>query len=398
MGNRTAKFTSALLASIIAGAPLSAVSQSAPNAAEDCLAAPKGATPEGQHWYYRIERGTKRQCWYLREEGAAKEGTKESTKTAQAPANPQKANAPAPHTLQDARAELTASQPAPAQNTTPSLPAQPAPWPAATLPQSATGSAAVQGPLLAQRWPDASNVAQAQPAQMAPAAPSPAVPETDEQAAPAPQVSTPPAPAALAAAAVPVDKPTGSLQTLFLVIGAALTLAGITGSLIYRFAGARSRSRTNTGARRRANWDSWDQGKINNSHAPWADTVQDYAPRTKPPSSREPSPIPATSTGPATIREIDVPERPAADSVDIDALALEIEQLTKEAGLAPAGAPAETIAPEPAAAEAADDDIDIDVITQMLERLAQEGPRLSPIAAGPADLEQSRPARSGARA
>ena len=33
--------------------------------AEDCLAAPKGASPAGQHWYYRIDRVKQRKCWYL---------------------------------------------------------------------------------------------------------------------------------------------------------------------------------------------------------------------------------------------------------------------------------------------------------------------------------------------
>jgi hypothetical protein len=33
--------------------------------AEDCLAAPNGASPAGQHWYYRIDRTTRRHCWYL---------------------------------------------------------------------------------------------------------------------------------------------------------------------------------------------------------------------------------------------------------------------------------------------------------------------------------------------
>ena len=88
MGNRTAKFISALVGSIIAGAPLAAVSQNAPeatstaNAASDCLASPKGVAPQGQHWYYRLERGSKRQCWYLRAEGG-KDSAK-AVQTAQA--------------------------------------------------------------------------------------------------------------------------------------------------------------------------------------------------------------------------------------------------------------------------------------------------------------------------
>jgi hypothetical protein len=33
--------------------------------AADCLAAPNVASPPGQHWYYRIDRATRRHCWYL---------------------------------------------------------------------------------------------------------------------------------------------------------------------------------------------------------------------------------------------------------------------------------------------------------------------------------------------
>lgn len=38
---------------------------SAANAAETCLTAPKGAAPQGSHWYYRLERGSQRKCWRL---------------------------------------------------------------------------------------------------------------------------------------------------------------------------------------------------------------------------------------------------------------------------------------------------------------------------------------------
>jgi outer membrane biosynthesis protein TonB len=38
---------------------------SAANAAETCLAAPKGTAPQGSHWYYRLERGSQRKCWRL---------------------------------------------------------------------------------------------------------------------------------------------------------------------------------------------------------------------------------------------------------------------------------------------------------------------------------------------
>ena len=34
--------------------------------AADCRAAPGDAAPSGQHWYYRLDRATGQQCWYLR--------------------------------------------------------------------------------------------------------------------------------------------------------------------------------------------------------------------------------------------------------------------------------------------------------------------------------------------
>src|SRR6267378_3996450 len=34
-------------------------------AAEACLAAPKGAAPQGSHWYYRIDPDSQRKCWRL---------------------------------------------------------------------------------------------------------------------------------------------------------------------------------------------------------------------------------------------------------------------------------------------------------------------------------------------
>ncbi len=70
MSSRTAKFVSAVFASLLAGIPLTTVSHSAVTPAETCLSGPKGAPPKGGHWYYRIDRATKRHCWYV---GDAKE-------------------------------------------------------------------------------------------------------------------------------------------------------------------------------------------------------------------------------------------------------------------------------------------------------------------------------------
>jgi hypothetical protein len=40
-------------------------------AADECLAGPRGESPAGHHWFYRVDRSTKRHCWYLGERGRA---------------------------------------------------------------------------------------------------------------------------------------------------------------------------------------------------------------------------------------------------------------------------------------------------------------------------------------
>src|ERR1700744_3938583 len=67
MSNRTAKFAPILLASVAAGAVVVALPVRAVHAADNCLSEPKGDA-HGKHWYYRIERGTGRHCWYMRGE------------------------------------------------------------------------------------------------------------------------------------------------------------------------------------------------------------------------------------------------------------------------------------------------------------------------------------------
>jgi hypothetical protein len=69
MTNLAVKFLLAVSAGIVASTPIAMIPLSTAGAAEECLTTPKDETPPGKHWYYRIERGTKRHCWYLREEG-----------------------------------------------------------------------------------------------------------------------------------------------------------------------------------------------------------------------------------------------------------------------------------------------------------------------------------------
>src|SRR5438309_7101554 len=53
------------IAALAVSLSLSTALPFAANAAETCLAAPKGAAPQGSHWYYRMERGSQRKCWRL---------------------------------------------------------------------------------------------------------------------------------------------------------------------------------------------------------------------------------------------------------------------------------------------------------------------------------------------
>src|SRR5438270_9866836 len=66
---RPALLASLLVGVAVTGSPVGA--QTAPAAAEECLAKPNGPSPQGSHWYYRVDRASNRHCWYLRGIGAS---------------------------------------------------------------------------------------------------------------------------------------------------------------------------------------------------------------------------------------------------------------------------------------------------------------------------------------
>ena len=63
MSNVQAKLASAFLLSVAASVGLMAGPVSGARAADGCITEPKTETPQGKHWYFRIERGTGRHCW-----------------------------------------------------------------------------------------------------------------------------------------------------------------------------------------------------------------------------------------------------------------------------------------------------------------------------------------------
>ena len=291
MSNRSAKFVSAIFASILAGTSFAAVAENtakedsageaSAKTADACLPGPKGPLPAGGHWYYRVDRATKRNCWYIREDKnkSARATPNDSSTAPSAPATPVATDPASPPqntyvrgSFADARAELTAPQ---ARVEDLSEPQTTSAVPVANI---ANGRRAVApeaaAPLshVASRWPESSGVspsggprlAAAEPAQ-SPQTPSLQAPSLQDpslqtqslqaNATPAPQPAV--TPVALAAADSSPDKQTASMQQLLLAMAGALALAGITASLIFRFGRPRL---VQPGIRgdRHAIWDSVD--------------------------------------------------------------------------------------------------------------------------------------------
>ena len=273
MSSRTAKLVSAIFTTLLACAPLITASHGAPAEAEKCLSGPKGAPPAGGHWYYRVDRSTKRACWYI---GDAKEKIteKKAEKIARAApeTSPPAANSASPpgsantqSSIANARAELPLPQSRAEQETSVFT----APRPLATVagaispdndPRANADDARARRSIVASRWGElaaSSTQASPEPSNSAPANPGAA--PTASRAAPTPSTAAP-AKAASPAAALPLaaadalstEKPAGSVQMLLIAILGALALAGLLASAIFRL----SRRRSNIRIDRRVNWDS----------------------------------------------------------------------------------------------------------------------------------------------
>ena len=269
MQNRTAKFVSAIFASLLAGMPLTTASHGAVPAADDCLSKPKGLAPEGSHWYYRIDRTSKRHCWYL---GDQREKLSHAKPQNSAPitdrASPQKETA-TQRPVTDAYAELPLPQTRVEQQPSASA------WqrtPAATANMASIENgqpanapdAKKQLSVIASRWPDPSGV-------ISSVSPAPMTDNSDEASQLNTEQVPPPTGATSAAADLSSEKQSGSVQMLLLVMMGALVLAGVMGSAIFRFSRFRQAGRRQTRNDRRAIWDSVDTDRRSPSAYPKAD-------------------------------------------------------------------------------------------------------------------------------
>jgi hypothetical protein len=283
MPNRTVKFVSAIFASFLAGTAVTTLSYGAARAgneaqaADNCLAGPKGQTPAGGHWYYRIDHATKRHCWYLGDErekvarGARQEPAPSAKPVAANPVSPQE-EATTQRTIADARAELPLPQAQiePTSAATGQWPAVAAPnTPAANLAneedsQRANGRGTnTQSSLIASRWPESSGVsssARAGPATVnsdASMQPNSGPAQVSVVAPPSSVVAAAP----LAAAASSSESKAGSIQMLLIVIAGALALAGVMGAAVFRLGSLRQAEGREIRRDRRAIWDSIDTGR-----------------------------------------------------------------------------------------------------------------------------------------
>lgn len=242
MKKTSAKFVLAIFASILASSTVTAAPEGE-KAADTCLLGPS-ATPPGGHWYYRVDRANKRNCWYHRQEKervARKPADEDSARTEQTavPAPPKKPVAQ--RSISDARAELPPPQTSFEQDTkvaaTQRIPAAPVEAPRADNNQrAATSDANLLSTAVASRWPDP---LAATPSAAPPPAPATRVAETQSQ--PTPAAAPPPQPAAPPVAAnnatsgknATSEKPALSPPMLLTVLVGGLSVLGVIGSAVF---------------------------------------------------------------------------------------------------------------------------------------------------------------------
>jgi hypothetical protein len=56
----------AVFAAFLVALAVTILQSGSARAADNCIAAPNSESPQGSHWYYRIDRVKQRKCWYLR--------------------------------------------------------------------------------------------------------------------------------------------------------------------------------------------------------------------------------------------------------------------------------------------------------------------------------------------
>lgn len=254
MKTTAAKFVSALFASVVASSTLTAAPETGEKEkekpADTCLLGPSASVPSGGHWYYRVDRVNKRNCWYLgetKDKGARKPTApaEEDSAATEKPVAPSPKKPATQRSATDARAELPLPQPSVQPDTRVVAPQR---FTAAPADAQGAGDASTA---VTTRWPEPAAVSQPAPPPPAPAAArvAEAPPQAQAQpqatpAAPPPRSAAgPPSPAkANAAAGAPLSMP-----MLLTVLVGGLSVVGVMGSAMF----ARGKSRRDKSRPRR---------------------------------------------------------------------------------------------------------------------------------------------------
>ena len=249
---RAAKFASAISAGVVVSVPVATIPLMTVEAAEDCLSKPKDVTPPGQHWYYLIDRGSKRRCWYLHKEtgtSAHASITRRARRAAIVEArksDPAKSDPVITRTSADAHAELGA-RPARDDNvqgvSQQTLVASDYPTGAVRDQPDTVSDASPQSPVTA-RWPEPAGVRSSAVEPPPPPFVVAAIAPDAKPAATAVDVGPKVSAFALTSADMPATAPQASLEPLFVATIGAITLTGFAGSSVYVVARSRRRPRS----------------------------------------------------------------------------------------------------------------------------------------------------------
>jgi hypothetical protein len=211
----------------------------APARADDCLAAPHSAAPNGSHWYYHTDRPNRRKCWFLGPPGQAAKlhTTAKLTPAATTVASvsavekPDTASADASMSTSSATTHEPVQQPAQETSTAPSIPEAPPPLASAS---SQTGAqAAGAAPAATIAWPDPAPVGtvQAQKPNLVPSdAPADSAPPTVDVRAPDVSEGAAQGGATTTNAPAGAASPAATFVEILLVVALGLIVAG----LLYR--------------------------------------------------------------------------------------------------------------------------------------------------------------------
>ena len=283
MANRARVIVSAIFVGAIVGIPVSILAKdvagvadgatsdsvmAAASSSTDCLTAPGRESPAGQRWYYRLEPGTNRRCWYLRDmpdrasqaasprsntpQSMSQNATQSQLATTAPVPRPLARTPQATRSLSNARAESTGTE-----STGVTVPKTPVfittTGAVGANRMSSTGTDTIQGA--------SSTLTSSDQADGPVATPADATTADGPNAGFGMNTGLSPLPPEMPGSPnMPQEKASASLQVLFLVILGALGLAGVMASLIHRM--ARSWARRHPRPRRDSIWrvatGGWD--------------------------------------------------------------------------------------------------------------------------------------------